>query len=396
MLLSGFTFIRNALKFDFPITECVESMLPLVDELVINVGKSEDGTEALVETYRSPKIRIIHSVWDDTKTDRGLVLSEQTNIALEACRGRWALYLQADEALHEAEHPFIRKAVEEADREGAAGGPELDGFRLRYLHFYGGYGLIQRPWNWYPSEIRILRKASGAKSYGDAQTFRIPRGGADHELKTGLLDAHVFHYGHARAPEVMARKIRYFHRFWHGDSHGIAVEKAYNLDWKNLVWYWGSHPAAYATRIAAGRAWSPSPAQAAAGREWSNVVIYAMAAQSELAVELETLILQQRPECHVSIVDSLGAWIRTSSANSALVDLAAETRNALAFSVWNLKALSAFKIRIAHAPQGKISRFRSRFYSLVNWGTHQTADQGFRVPDRFQAKQLGRWLGLDS
>ncbi|MBI3554836.1 MAG: hypothetical protein HY074_01070 [Deltaproteobacteria bacterium] len=392
MLLSGFTFIRNALKYDFPITECVESMLPLVDELIINVGKSDDGTEELIAKLQSPKIRIISSVWDDTKTDRGLVLSEQTNIALQACQGRWALYLQADEALHEGEHAAIRRAVEQADQN-----PDVDGLRLRYLHFYGGYGLVQRPWNWYPSEIRIVRKSSGARSYGDAQTFRIPERGADRELKTRLLDAHVFHYGHARAPETMARKIRYFHRFWHGDNHGIAVEKAYHLDWKSLVWYWGSHPAAYAARVAEGDAWSPNPTKVLGASEWRNVVVYATTApQLALAAELKFLIAKQRPQSQVRIVGTLGEWVRTASADSALVDLAAETRKALAFSVWNLKALTAFKLRIAHAPRGKISRFRSRFYSLVNWGNHQTADQGFRVPDRFQAIQLGRWLGIDS
>ena len=43
MKISGFTFIRNGNKFDFPYIESIKSILPLVDELVIAVGDSEDG-----------------------------------------------------------------------------------------------------------------------------------------------------------------------------------------------------------------------------------------------------------------------------------------------------------------------------------------------------------------
>lgn len=396
MLLSGFTFIRNAKKYDFPIKECIESMLAVVDELIINVGKSDDGTEEFIASLESPKIKIINSVWDDSKTDRGLVLSEQTNIALDACSGKWALYLQADEALDEREHALIRAAVEAEDREPSP----VDGFRFRYLHFYGGYTLVQRPWNWYPAEIRVIRVASGARSYGDAQTFRLAD---DRELRTKLLDAHVFHYGHAREPEKMAQKIRYFHRFWHGDQHGIQVAQAYKLDHKNLVWYWGNHPHAYESRVASGISWSPRPDQVV-GRKFKHIVIAASERELALAEELQRLIASHAaPPPQVKITTGLSSWIRTifkqaftrKRSESAIVDLRAETRNAISFIDFALDALAVFGWRVAHSPNGTLSSFRAKLYSAVNWGRHEKTDLGFIMPRSEHVKGLARWLGIN-
>jgi hypothetical protein len=393
MLLSGFTFIRNAVKYDFPITECVESMLPLVDELVINVGDSDDATEELIARLDSPKIRLLHSKWDDSKTDRGLVLSEQTNLALDAVKGDWALYLQADEALHEAEHDLIRRQVAECES-------GIDGLRLRYLHFYGGYSLVQRPWDWYPSEIRVIRRASGARSFGDAQTFRGPE---EKELQTKLIDAHVFHYGHARKPETMARKIHYFHRFWHGDEHGIKVNDAnpYSLELRNLVWYWGTHPKPYAKRVAEGSGWSPTPESIAGATKIETVVIAASKSQKQLAEELASLLKRRDPSLAVQTVLGARQWFSASFSfplmrrrRSALIDLWAEDRAWHQFVTWIFDAISLFGRRIAHAPRGRLSRFRARFYTAVSWGCHEEADRGFHVPEDAQLAQLERWLGF--
>ncbi|MEW6056827.1 MAG: hypothetical protein AB1540_09445 [Bdellovibrionota bacterium] len=398
MLLSGFTFIRNAQMYDFPIVECIESMLPIVDELIVNVGKSEDETEKLVAAIGSPKVKLIHSVWDDSKTDRGLVLSEQTNLALEACQGRWALYLQADEALHENEHSKIRQAVERADQEEKP----VEGLKFKYLHFYGGYSLVQRPWNWYPSEIRIVRKNSGAQSFGDAQTFRSDLSANHRSLCTQLIDAHVFHYGHAREPQTMARKIHYFHRFWHGDEHKIKVEQAYQLKMKDLVWYWGTHPKPYEKRVEAGKSWSLKPSLLLAQKP-KSVVITCGPEQKELAAQLKVLLEQKVPEIsRVVVIEGFGKWLKNyfsggvSRKQSALIDLKAETRSSFAFLLWCWDMLSAFRIRIAHAPRGRLGKFRQKYYTVVNWGTHEKTDQGFQVPEDLHPKQILRWLGIET
>ena len=55
MKASGFTFIRNAIKNDYPIVEAITSILPLCDEFVVAVGNSKDGTKELIEGINSPK-----------------------------------------------------------------------------------------------------------------------------------------------------------------------------------------------------------------------------------------------------------------------------------------------------------------------------------------------------
>src|SRR5438094_3671248 len=101
MKISGFTFCRNMVRYDYPIIESIRSILPIVDEFIVNVGRCDDGTLELVRSIGDPKIRIIQSVWDETLRTGGLNYSKKTNIALAACTGLSHYYLQADEVIHE-------------------------------------------------------------------------------------------------------------------------------------------------------------------------------------------------------------------------------------------------------------------------------------------------------
>ena len=66
MKVSGFTFVRNAVKYDYPVVESIRSILPAVDEFIVNVGRCDDGTLELIRSIRDPKIKIVESVWDET------------------------------------------------------------------------------------------------------------------------------------------------------------------------------------------------------------------------------------------------------------------------------------------------------------------------------------------
>lgn len=57
MRVSGFTFCRNTVKYDYSLEEAIRSILPRVDEFVVNVGNCDDGTLELVERIGDPKIR---------------------------------------------------------------------------------------------------------------------------------------------------------------------------------------------------------------------------------------------------------------------------------------------------------------------------------------------------
>ena len=73
MTVSGFTFCRNAVKYDYPVVESIKSALPLCDEFIVNVGRCEDGTLELIRSIRDPRIKIVESVWDESLRKDGLI-----------------------------------------------------------------------------------------------------------------------------------------------------------------------------------------------------------------------------------------------------------------------------------------------------------------------------------
>ena len=48
MKVTGFTFIRNAVKYDYPVVEAIKSILPICDDFVVAVGNSVDNTLDLI------------------------------------------------------------------------------------------------------------------------------------------------------------------------------------------------------------------------------------------------------------------------------------------------------------------------------------------------------------
>ena len=98
MKVSGFTFVRNAIKFDYPIVEAISSILPICDEFVVAVGKSEDGTLELVKSISSDKINIIETIWNNSLRSGGSVLADETNKAFASISDEsdLAFYIQGD------------------------------------------------------------------------------------------------------------------------------------------------------------------------------------------------------------------------------------------------------------------------------------------------------------
>jgi hypothetical protein len=238
--LQGFTILRNGLKYDYPFRESIAGLRALCGSVVVAVGKSEDGTEAAVAELG---VEVVPTVWDESKRQGGVILSEQTNVALDAARrlGRatWGFYLQADEAISERDFDLIRTDLARAEAEGC------DCVSFRYLHFWQSYERIAVGRRWYPQEIRCVRLDSAIESYGDAQSFRGFR-------KRFESEAVVYHYGHVREAAAYERKKKDFHRWWHPDAELARViargEKGDRTE--ETVPYLGPHPASMASRIA--------------------------------------------------------------------------------------------------------------------------------------------------
>ena len=84
MKVAGFTFIRNARQFDFPVVEAITSVLPLCDAFFVAVGNSADDTLQLVKSIPTRKIVTIETVWDDSLTEGGSVYARETDKAFDA------------------------------------------------------------------------------------------------------------------------------------------------------------------------------------------------------------------------------------------------------------------------------------------------------------------------
>ena len=111
MKVSGFTFIKNGQILGYPFIQSIKSILPIVDEFIINVGESEDNTFELIETINDKKIRVIHSKWNDSMQDRGYVYGQQKMIAQFNCSGDWAFYIEGDEVYHENDLEKIKQSM---------------------------------------------------------------------------------------------------------------------------------------------------------------------------------------------------------------------------------------------------------------------------------------------
>lgn len=252
MKVSGFTICRNAVAFDYPIVEVIRSALPLVDEFVVNVGQSADGTLELIRSIDSNKVRIVESFWDDTMQKDGLLFSRETNVALSRCTGDWALYLQADEVLHERDYAAIRRALQ-----AYLPDPTVLGLTFRYLHFYGDYRSCN-PW-FYHRAVRIIRNDGQVESCGDAVGFwlKADRGylQATHKDRLRPSGATIYHYGWVKPPRVLLEKFRYQVARHHGDRPGadqarMLAKDSYEFSEYDIMKnFYGSHPSVMAERI---------------------------------------------------------------------------------------------------------------------------------------------------
>ena len=248
MKVSGFTFIRNAIKYDYPIVEAIQSILPLCDEVVVAVGNSEDETLALIQNI-DPKIRVIETIWDDNLREGGRTLALETDKAYAAISedSDWAFYIQGDEVLHERYFPVIKEAMLAYKDD-----QKVDGLLFNYKHFYGSYDYIGTSISWYPDEIRIVRKRKDIYSYRDAQGFRK---GDDEKLSVKRIPAWMYHYGWVKPPEKMQLKQESFHKMWHNDAwiqENVKTVKEFdyteNID--ALARFEESHPNVMQDRIA--------------------------------------------------------------------------------------------------------------------------------------------------
>jgi hypothetical protein len=247
MKVTGFSFIKDAVKYDYPVMEAIRSILPICTHFVVAVGQSSDETLALIRKIAPEKITIIETVWDETMREGGRVLAIETDKAYQAIEddSDWCFYIQGDEVVHERYLPVIQEQmIKFKDR------PDVDGLLFHYLHFYGSYDYVAAASNFYKSEIRIIRKRPSFFSYRDAQGFRKNE---NEKLNVIPIEAFISHYGWVKQPKAMQAKQENFNKYWHDDAWVEQhIAKAEEFDYstiKSLKKFEGTHPEIMNERI---------------------------------------------------------------------------------------------------------------------------------------------------
>ena len=271
MKVSGFTICRNPLKLEYPLLEVIQSALPIVDEFIVNVGPSTDGTVERLESIGSPKIRLVHSAWDESVKKDGLLFSRETNMALEQCSGDWAFYLQADEVIHEEDYDRILQGMRDHHHN-----QQILGFVFKYLHFYGDYWSTN-PWGFHRA-VRIIRNNGQLRSSGDAVGFSLKSDGgflqSKHKDRVSHSGATIYHYSYVKSGFAMQEKTKKIEMLFHGDQPRPEMERQLKQDTYEYVDYSimkdfrGRHPAVMSHRIAQATRLSARP------NRWLNPRFY--------------------------------------------------------------------------------------------------------------------------
>ena len=249
MKVCGFSFVKNAVKFDYPVVEAITSVLPVCDKFIVAVGDCNDGTRALIESIGSDKIEIIDTIWDPALREKGRVLASETNKAFDAIPAGydWCFYIQGDEVLHERYLPEIEKSMHKYLYTKG-----IDGLIMHYKHFYGTYDYYADSRRWYRSEIRIIKNNKGIRSWNDAQGFRWKDGT---KLTGKFIEATMFHYGWVRPPKLMKDKLEGSKQYWSVNSKHIKTIEQTSEEFKyedgidSIELFTGDHPKVMQSRI---------------------------------------------------------------------------------------------------------------------------------------------------
>ena len=256
MRISGFTYVRNGFNYQYPFIQSIQSILPIVDEMIVVIGDSSDGSREAVVALNSNKIRIIDSVWDMSKRENGVLFAEQSNIGLDNISGDWAIHIQADEVIHENDIQALKEYILKYNQN-----EKVEALLFPFYHFWGDYCYIRHTRRTHDFEIRAFKVNNGSiRAYKDSQGFRkyssieaYNTGETGDKLAVVKLKIPIFHYSGVRSPKLMATKATFFHRFWHSDEW-IEKNKKNIYDYNNvdkLTYFDKSHPKNMESFIAA-------------------------------------------------------------------------------------------------------------------------------------------------
>lgn len=190
--LGGSLFIRNAIKFGYCLTEALDSLYALCDEISVLECGSDDGTQELLKKWVESKGTVkkiiveYNHAWEvGEKWDRLAILA---NVARKKLSTDWHFMLQADEVLHESAIPVIRNLIMTNN---------ASAYFCRRLNLYctpDTYVRIDLKGKGKPCGDVVCRLArTNQEVFGDGESISHP------SVNTNWIDKIViFHYGYVR------------------------------------------------------------------------------------------------------------------------------------------------------------------------------------------------------
>jgi len=246
ILVSGLTIIRNGVRLNYPFMEVIRSALPICDEYVVVAGDSDDETLDRLASLDDPRVHVIHTTWSPLVQPQKCLLAQQTNIGLGFCAGRWCLYLQGNEVLHEQDLPRLRELMERHARDD-----EVEAMLVERLTFWSDFDHYVAAYpRRYKYTARIVRPHIGTYSIRDGMSFAVfdgysTRGRYPRSIDTG---ADLYRYDYVHSVEQQARK---FADAVHRTGTDVAAESGYftqHYPRQFIARFEGSHPAVMAER----------------------------------------------------------------------------------------------------------------------------------------------------
>lgn len=238
MKVSGFTFLRNAEELSFPFLQSIQSILPICDEFVIALGRGKDNTEALIRDLNNPKIKIIHTEWNENMQSKGYTYGQQKMIAQFACSGEWLFYLEGDEIVHEDSLRHIQEAMlKYRDDE------DVEALVFNYYHFYGNTNTYLESPAWYKQAPRIIKASVRSYAPDGLYWLALDEKKSNRKArypKAKLLNAYMYHYGWVRPESAMAEKLDQVASCWGDDEGGDPKYK--DIDSSILREFTANHP----------------------------------------------------------------------------------------------------------------------------------------------------------
>jgi glycosyltransferase involved in cell wall biosynthesis len=176
---------------------CLQSVAPLVDEILVVDSGSTDDTLNLAARFGA---RVVHQDW--------LGYVGQKNFALDHALHDWVLSIDADEEISPELAASISriKADREADIPGAP-----NGYKFSRIVFYRGRWI--RHGDWYPDRLVRLFRRTEAR-FGGARVHEKLEIRGEHPI----LPGHLYHFTYENASDRADRCAKYA-ALWAQSAH---------------------------------------------------------------------------------------------------------------------------------------------------------------------------------